>query len=103
MFKGSLVLTADEAANRGPWAAIEGPQIDSLGRATGQRTHRNQCLALSAQSIVGVSSIGMRLDCRSFHAAMRRPASSSAISGLGRALGGRFLLGRRAALPSFGD
>ncbi len=40
----------DEAANRGPSVAIEGPQIDGLGvvRQAGQRTHRNQCLASSA-------------------------------------------------------
>jgi len=41
----------------------------------GQRTHRNQCRALSAQPIVGENSIGMRLACRSFHAATRRLAS----------------------------
>ena len=43
-------------------------------RQAGQRTQRNQCLALSAQPIVGETSIGMRLACRAFHAAMRRPA-----------------------------
>jgi hypothetical protein len=31
---------------------------------------------LRAQPIVGENSIGMRLACRSFHAAMRRPGSS---------------------------
>ena len=29
----------DEAANRGPWVAIEGPQIDGLGRAAGRTAH----------------------------------------------------------------
>ena len=30
----------DEAANRGPWVAIEDPQIDRLGRAAGRKRRR---------------------------------------------------------------
>jgi len=41
-------------------------------RHAGQRTQRNHCRALSAQPIVGENSSGMRLACRSFHAATRR-------------------------------
>ena len=53
-------------------------------RQAGQRTHRNQCLPLSAQPIVGENGIGMRLVCRSFHAAMRPPASSRIWASVGR-------------------
>jgi hypothetical protein len=52
-------------------------------------TYRNQCRALSAQPIVGENSMGMRLAWRSFHAAIRRPASSSTCA----TPRGRFLLG----------
>jgi hypothetical protein len=45
-------------------------------RQAGQRTHKNQRRALSAQPIVGENSIGMRLACRTFQAATRRLASS---------------------------
>src|SRR5271154_2107260 len=45
-------------------------------RQAGQHTHRNHCLALRAQPIVGENSIGMRLACRSFHAETKRLASS---------------------------
>ena len=58
------------------WRSSVRRSTDWVVRHVGQRTQRNQCLALRAQPIVGENSIGMRLACRSFHAATRRPASS---------------------------
>jgi hypothetical protein len=84
----------------GPWDAGNQPignRADWVVWQAGQRTHRNQCLALRAQPIVGENSIGIRLACRSFHAATRRLASSRGLR-LGRALCSRFLLGGCGAL-----
>jgi hypothetical protein len=59
-------------------------------RQAGQRTQRNQCLALRAQPIVGENSIGMPLDCRSFHAETRRPASSRICASVARFVAASF-------------
>jgi hypothetical protein len=67
----------DETGKRREGMAVERPKIDGLRRVAGRTAHpKNQCFALRAQPMVGENSIGMRLACRSFHAAMRRPASS---------------------------
>ena len=87
----------DEAANRGPRMAIEGPQIDGLGRAAGRTAHPQEPMpCLERAPIVGENSVGMRLDCRSFHTAMAAGVFEDL--GLGRALRGRFLFGRGGAL-----
>ena len=46
-------------------------------RQAGQRTYRNQRRAAMAAPIVGENSIGIRRAWCSFHAVMRRSASSS--------------------------
>jgi hypothetical protein len=55
-------------------------------RQAGQHTHRNQWRASSAQKIVGENSIGMRLACRSFHAATSRPASARICASVARGI-----------------
>ena len=66
-------------------------------RQAGQRTQRNQWPAVIAAPIVGENSIGMRLACRSFQAAIRRSASSRTW-GISRAATSCFFLGSLPAL-----
>jgi hypothetical protein len=68
---GMRLVSADQG-----WRSRVRRSIACIVRQAGQRTHRNQCRALSAHPIVGENSIGIRLACRSFHAAIRRSASS---------------------------
>jgi len=67
------------------WRSSVRRSTDWVVRHAGQRTQRNQCLALRAQPIVGENSIGMRLACRSFHAATTLRSLPRASSWLGRA------------------
>ena len=61
----------DETGKPREGMTVDRPKIDELRRVAG-RTTPTGTNALSAQPIVGENSIGMRLACRSFHAAMRR-------------------------------
>jgi hypothetical protein len=61
------------------WRSSVRRSTDWVVRHAGQRTQRNQCLAFRAQPIVGENSIGIRLACRSFHAATRRAIASAAV------------------------
>ena len=72
-----------------------------LMRQAEERTHRNQCRALSAQPIVGANSIGMRWACRSFYAATRRPASSSTCASVARLAAASFSAACRRRSSNF--
>ena len=71
---------------------IEGPQVDGLCGTSGRTTH--------AHPIVGENSIGMRLACRSFHAATSRLASSSTCASVARLAAASFsaAAARRASI-----
>ena len=88
----------DEAANRGPWVAIEGPQIDRLGRAAGRTAHPKEPMPR-------LESAADRRREQHWHALglpfIPRCDETAGIFedlGLSRALRGRFLLGGCRAL-----
>src|SRR6516165_8669596 len=59
-------------------------------RQAGQRTHRNQYLALTAAPIVGEKIMGARNAWRSFQTAIRRSASSSTCASVARRVAASF-------------
>jgi hypothetical protein len=74
---GTARQRRNEASQRREGMAVDRPKIDGLRRAPGRTAHPQEPMpCLERATDRRRDSIGMRLACRSFHTAMRRPASS---------------------------